>query len=72
MTKKIKDRASIEWIAVKEHCEKRLEELRIENDNDLNAADTATLRGKIEFAKEILDMEKSEQKLEVSDTTYIE
>lgn len=69
---KIKDKASIEWITVKEHCESRLAEMRIENDNDASVEETAKLRGRIEFCKEIIDLEKNEQKVEISDTTYIE
>ena len=61
----------IEWSTVKEHCEGRLTEMRVENDNDANATETATLRGKIAFLKEILDLEKNEQNIEISDTTYI-
>lgn len=62
----------IEWNAVKEFCEKRLAELRAENDNDADEIETAKLRGMISFIKELLDLEKNEQKVEISDTTYIE
>jgi hypothetical protein len=72
MTATIKDKTSIEWIAIKEHCENRLAEMRAENDNDADITETAKLRGRIEFCKEILDLEKNEQKVNVSDTTYIE
>ena len=72
MTATIKDKTSIEWITIKEFCESRLAEMRVENDNDADMAETAKLRGMIAFAKEILDLEKNEQKVEVSDTTYIE
>jgi len=68
----IKDKASIEWVAVKEYCENRLKEMRSENDNDANKTETARLRGMIAFAKEILDLEKNEQNIEISDTRYIE
>jgi len=72
VTTKIKDKASIEWITVKEHCQKRLTEMRSENDNDANKTETARLRGMISFAKEILDLEKNEQNIEISDTKYID
>jgi len=72
MNTKIKDKASIEWVAVKEHCLKRLTEMREENDNDANIEETAKLRGMIAFAKEILDLEKNEQSIEISDTKYID
>jgi hypothetical protein len=54
----IKDKASIEWIRVKEHSEKRLAELRADNDIDLDEVETATIRGMIRFAKEIIDLDK--------------
>lgn len=72
MSATIKDKASIEWITVKEHCESRLAEMRAENDNDADALETAKLRGMIAFAKEILDLEKNEQSIEISDTKYID
>lgn len=62
----------IEWSTVKEYCENRLAEMRAENDNDANATETATLRGRISFAKEVLDLEKNEQNIEISDTKYID
>jgi len=68
----IKDKTSVEWITIKEHCESRLAEMRAENDNDADAAETATLRGRIAFAKEILDLEKNEQNIDISDTKYID
>ena len=67
----IKDKASIEWVAVKEYCENKLKELRTENDNDADAMETAKIRGMIAFAKEILELEKNEQNVEISDTNYI-
>ena len=60
-----------EWTTVKKYCESRLAEMRAENDNDAGETDTAALRGRIAFAKEILDLEKNEQQIEISDTTYI-
>lgn len=67
----IKDKASVEWITIKEHCESRLAEMRAENDNDADITETAKLRGMIAFAKEILELEKNEQNVEISDTNYI-
>jgi len=62
----------IEWSAVKEYCESRLAEMRVENDNDASETETAKLRGMIAFSKEILDLEKNEQNIEISDTRYID
>ena len=62
----------IEWATVKEYCENKLSEMRAENDNDASETETAKLRGMIAFAKEILELEKNEQNVEISDTTYIE
>ena len=61
----------IEWTTVKEYCEKRLVEMRADNDNDASEIETAKLRGMIAFAKEMLDLEKNEQNVEISDTNYI-
>lgn len=47
------------WIYVRDYCKKRLEELRRDNDNpNLDDLSTAILRGRIQFAKEILDLPK--------------
>jgi len=62
----------IEWATVKEYCENRLAELRVENDNDADEIETAKLRGMILFIKELLDLEKNEQNIEISDTKYID
>ena len=43
------------WGRIKEHVEKRIAELRRENDSDtLDATKTSRLRGKLAFAKELL------------------
>jgi len=62
----------IEWTEVKEYCENRLAELRAENDNDADEVETAKLRGMILFIKELLELEKNEQNVEISDTKYID
>lgn len=72
MAKAIQDQFSAEWLVVKKHCEDRLAELRLENDNDLNERETSIIRGKIEAMKEILDLDSAEQKIEVVNTKYIE
>ena len=61
----------MEWITIKEYCQNRLNELRIENDNDKSDTETAKLRGMIETIKEILSLEESEQVIEIADQTYI-
>ena len=71
-TEKITDKSSTEWLLVKSFCERRLDELRAENDNELNMGETATVRGQIKFLKEILELEKTEQRHEITDTKYID
>jgi len=65
------DKTSIEWLHIKEHCESRINEMRIENDStSLDIDETNKLRGMIEFAKEILELNEVESKPEIVDTTY--
>ena len=67
----IRDKTSPEWMAVKEHCESRLAELREENDNDYDPIETAKIRGKIAFAKEIIDLEKEQEQEKVKSQEYL-
>lgn len=47
------------WYYVRDYCKKRLDELRKDNDNpNFDDLLTAILRGRIQFAKEILDLSK--------------
>jgi len=68
----IENKMSSEWLAIKGYCENSLADLRAENDNELSEKETSILRGKIAFAKEILDLGKNEQDVEISDTKYID
>lgn len=45
------------WKKLKAHFEERLDVLRIQNDGDKSAEETAKLRGKIAFAKELLGLD---------------
>ena len=68
----IEDASSIEWMRVKSYCEDRLQELRISNDDDQDAIQTARLRGMIEFAKEVCALyEDPSAPVNVPDTNYI-
>jgi hypothetical protein len=60
----IKDRASIEWIRIKEHSQKRLAELRADNDGDLDEVETARIRGMILMCKEIIALDQDKPVLE--------
>ncbi len=66
------DPNSAEWRNLKEHINDRIKALRIDNDEDLNKEDTVKLRGKIEFAKEILSLGEDEEKVLVQDQTYLD
>lgn len=72
MSTVIKDKSSIEWLSIKGFYLTRLNELRVENDADLNPVETARLRGMIELAKEILSLDETEEKIVVPEQTYIE
>lgn len=54
----IEDKHSIEWIRVKDHARKRLEQLRVDNDRDQDPVETATIRGMIRFAQEIIALDQ--------------
>ena len=69
----IKDKHSAAWQTVKQFTEEKLAEMREENDRDLDPVETSKLRGRIEFAKEVLALEKApEPKLEVANNSYID
>ena len=67
----IKDKSSIEWVVIKDYCQNRLNELRIENDNDKSDTETAKVRGMIEAMKELLELDKEDKPIDVADTNYI-
>lgn len=53
------ERSSPVWQSMRAHFERMLAKLRIENDNpELTAVETATLRGRIECLKSIRDLGK--------------
>ena len=60
VNKVIRDRNNLEWVRLKKYCEDRLAELREENDGDRNEVETSKIRGMIEFAKEILDLDDAD------------
>ena len=55
------DRYSSAWLRLKEYLEKRLAYYRIQNDQDADEKETATLRGRIAELKAViaLDEERS-------------
>jgi len=68
----IEDKTSIEWLRLKEYCNDRLNEMREENDStSLDIDETNKLRGMIEFAKEILELDEVERQPDVVDTNYM-
>lgn len=62
---------SQEWLDIKEWAEGRLQELREQNDSDATERETSILRGKIEFAKEILTLGESNPQIKVGDNEYL-
>lgn len=72
MTALIKNKTSLEWIQVKDHCTKRLAELREENEGDLDTTETARVRGMIEMAKEVIALGVDEATIQIVQTDYID
>ena len=67
----IKDKYSIEWIKVEKHCKRRLQDMRDDNEGDLDAVETARVRGMIQFAREILALGvEDHDPLPIDDVSY--
>uniref|UniRef100_A0A6H1ZWK3 Uncharacterized protein n=2 Tax=viral metagenome TaxID=1070528 RepID=A0A6H1ZWK3_9ZZZZ len=50
------------WVFVRNHCEKRLSELREKNDHVMAGDKTAIIRGQIRFIKEVLGLPNPKRK----------
>jgi len=61
-----------QWLAIKDYCKHRLQKLREENDSSDTLERTEKLRGMIEFAKEILELESKAELVRVVDENYID
>jgi len=62
-----------EWFNLKKWIENEINQLREQNDSDLDEKETATLRGRIQFAKEVLARgDAPEANVRVTDQSYIE
>lgn len=72
MTALIKNKTSLEWIQVKDHCTMRLAELREENEGDLDTTETARVRGMIEMAKEVIDLGVDKPTIQIAQSGYLE
>jgi hypothetical protein len=70
----IKNKQSDEWRAVQAFCEKKIAEMRADNDNPgLDHDETTLLRGRIMFAQEVLALaDDPEPALKVADSSYID
>jgi len=67
------DSSSDTWLDIEKWTTDQLIEMREQNDNDLNKNDTAKLRGRIEFAKDLLALtEKPAPEPEVRDHHYVD
>ena len=66
------DKNSDDWRQVREFCEKRIAEMREQNDNDLGKKETARLRGNIAFAEEVLNLDKVEIRPDIQSNEYID
>lgn len=55
------NRFSDDWRAIQKWTERRIAELRQDNDADLSDIETANIRGAIAFAKELLELGKEKK-----------
>jgi len=65
------NRSSQEWLTIMRICKDKLNDLRKLNDGDLDLVETAKLRGKIEFALELIALDDIKEMPEMADTRYI-
>lgn len=64
---------ALEWTIVQEYCEAQIVELHVDNEGDLDEAQTAQIRGQIAMARKVLDLALDDAPLELTRTqTYIE
>jgi len=69
----IKNVFAIEWVAVREYCEAQIAELHEINESDLDASETAAIRGQIAMARKITALADEEAPVElVRSNNYIE
>jgi len=68
----IKNKTSLEWTQVNDHCTRRLAELHAENEGDLGRDDTARIRGMIAMAKEVMDLGVDEPTIQIVQNDYID
>lgn len=62
----------VTWLTIKDWVETKLGEMRVENDDEsLDERETSNVRGRIAFAKEILDLE-SDPEEPVEQQKYID
>lgn len=61
------DLQSIAWIKLQRHFEARLQELRARNDGNLDAIQTASLRGEIRNLKSSLALGNRDQAMQEAD-----
>lgn len=68
---KIENKFDPVWMVLKKHIEADLQRFREMNDNDQTEAETARLRGNIEYAKEILALEDEEVPVIAPSQSYL-
>lgn len=52
------------WLKLQQHMEDRLDQLRQQNDGDLDPIATARVRGRVAMVKELLDLGRPDQEQE--------
>lgn len=64
---------SADWLIIEAYCENQIAELHKENEADLDAVETATIRGQLKMARLILDLAVEDVPIEmVRSNNYIE
>ncbi len=66
------DNKQTDWVNLKKWTELEIAAMREQNDNDLDEKETAVLRGRIQFAKEVLARGHQDNKVNVSSQHYID
>lgn len=67
------ERNSTTWRYLDKKLKEDIAFMREQNDSELDEAETAKLRGRIEYAKELLELNKKPGEApEVIDTTYVD
>ena len=72
MIVKIQNKRSSEWLVVKNYTKAKIDSLHLDLEGTRTEYETAIIRGKIAFAREILKLEQDKKPVEVTTVSYDE